>query len=66
MALAYALFAAGMRTVGPTAASVATLLEPLTSTALAWLIFGERFGPTGSAGALLLCGAMLVLLSGRT
>jgi len=55
-----------MRTVGPTAASVATLLEPLTSTALAWLIFGERFGPTGSAGALLLCGAMLVLLSGRT
>ncbi len=65
-ALAYALFAAGMRTVGPTAASVATLLEPLTSTALAWLIFGERFGPTGSAGALLLGGAMLVLLSGRT
>jgi len=65
-ALAYVLFAAGMRTVGATPASVATLLEPLTSTALAWLFLGERLGPSGSAGALLLGGAMLVLVRGRT
>ena len=61
-ALAYALFAAGMRTVSATAASVATLLEPLTSTALAWLLLGERLGAVGALGASLLCGAMLVLL----
>jgi drug/metabolite transporter, DME family len=65
-ALGYVLFATGMRTVGATAASVATLLEPLTSTALAWFVLGERLGAAGSAGAFLLAAAMLVLLGGRT
>ena len=64
-ALAYVLFAAAMRTVGATAASVATLLEPLTSAALAWIVLGERLGTSGGAGALLLGAAMLVLVSGR-
>jgi drug/metabolite transporter, DME family len=64
-ALAYALFAAGMRTVGATAASIATLLEPLTSTTLAWLALGERLGPWGAVGALLLGGAMVGLLRAR-
>lgn len=63
-ALAYVLFVAGLRTVGATAASIATLLEPLTSAALAWLLFGERLGLWGGAGALLLLGAMAVLALG--
>jgi drug/metabolite transporter, DME family len=65
-ALAYVLFAAGVRSVSATSASVATLLEPLTSTALAWLVLGERLGSAAGAGALLLGGAMLALARGRT
>lgn len=42
-----------MRTTSVTVASIVTLLELLTSTALAWLIFGERFGSLGSVGAAL-------------
>lgn len=53
-ALAYALFLAGMRHTTATVASIATLVEPLTSTALAWLLFGERLGALGLLGAALL------------
>jgi len=60
-ALAFGLFLAGMRNTPATVASIATLLEPLTSTVLAWLIFNERLGPLGAAGAGLLCVAMLLL-----
>ncbi|ADI83415.1 DMT family transporter [Geobacter sulfurreducens] len=60
-ALAYALFLAGMRTTTATAASICTLLEPLVSTVLAWLIFGERLGPLGAVGAVLLFGAIGLL-----
>lgn len=63
-ALAYVLFIAGMRSVTATTASICTLMEPLTSTLLAWLIFGERLGSWGIFGALLLAGAMGVLFSG--
>ncbi|GFE60161.1 DMT family transporter [Geobacter sp. AOG2] len=63
-ALAYVLFIAGMRSVTATTASICTLLEPLTSTLLAWLIFGEQLGSWGIFGALLLAGAMGVLLTG--
>ncbi|MBC8076377.1 MAG: EamA family transporter, partial [Chloroflexales bacterium] len=61
-ALAYVLFLRGMRTTSATVASIVTLLEPLTSTALAWLIFGERFGPLGFVGAALLLGAIGLLM----
>lgn len=61
-ALAYALFLRGMRTTSATVASIVTLLEPLTSTALAWLIFGERFGPLGLVGGALLLGAIFLLV----
>lgn len=53
-ALAYVLFFGGMRHTTATTASIATLLEPLTSTALAWLLFGERLGSLGLLGAVLL------------
>jgi DME family drug/metabolite transporter len=61
-ALAYALFTRGMRTTSATVASIATLVEPLTATILAWLLLDERIGPLGLVGATLLLGAMISLL----
>src|SRR5437762_2336314 len=46
-ALAYVLFLAGMRHTPATVASIVTVVEPLTGTALAWVLFGERLGPHG-------------------
>jgi DME family drug/metabolite transporter len=63
-ALAYVLFLAGMRHTSATVASVVTLIEPLTSTGLAWLFFGERLGPLGLLGAALLLGAIGLLYRG--
>jgi DME family drug/metabolite transporter len=60
-AFGYVLFTYGMRTTSATVASVATLVEPLTATLLAWLLFDERIGPLGLAGAVLLLGAMVLL-----
>lgn len=61
-ALAYVFYFRGMRGTTATAASVITLMEPLTATVLAWLLFGERLGAVGFLGALLLL-ASIVLLS---
>ncbi|HWQ11721.1 MAG TPA: DMT family transporter, partial [Roseiflexaceae bacterium] len=63
-ALAFGLFLVGMRTTAATEATIVTLLEPLTATLLAWLLFGERLGPQGLVGALLLAAAMAVLYRG--
>jgi drug/metabolite transporter, DME family len=63
-ALAYLLFLSGIRHTSATVASVVTLIEPLTSTALAWLFFGERLGPSGLLGAALLVGAIGLLYRG--
>jgi len=64
-ALGYVLFLHGIRTTSATIASTATLVEPLTATILAWLLFDERIGPLGLVGALLLLGAMISLLITR-
>jgi len=64
-ALAYVLFLTGIRHTTATTASICTLIEPLTSTMLAGLIFGERLGPTGIYGALALSGAMGFLYVSR-
>ncbi len=64
-ALAYVFFLAGMRSTSATAASIITLVEPLTSTALAWLLFGERLGPLALLGAVLLLGAITLLHRGQ-
>jgi drug/metabolite transporter, DME family len=53
-AAAYVLYTAGLRSVSATAAGVASLLEPLTATALGVVLFGERFGVAGWVGAMLL------------
>ncbi|HSE92439.1 MAG TPA: EamA family transporter [Methylomirabilota bacterium] len=58
---AYALYAAGLRMVPAAVAGVVTLLEPLTATLLAVLVFGERLGLTGAIGAALLLSAIALL-----
>jgi DME family drug/metabolite transporter len=63
-ALAYVLFLAGISHTSATVASVVTLIEPLTSTGLAWLFFGEQLGPLGLLGAALLLGAIGLLYRG--
>lgn len=64
-ALAYALFLSGMRSTPATVASILTLLEPLTATILAAMLFGERLGALGLLGAALLLLAMILLATGR-
>lgn len=60
-ALAYMLFQSGIRTTPATLIGILTLCEPLTAAALAWLFFGERLGPLGLVGALLLLGTIILL-----
>jgi DME family drug/metabolite transporter len=64
-AVAYGLYAAGLRRVPASAAGITTLLEPLTATLLAVLVFGERLSAAGSAGAVLLLGGLAVLATQR-
>jgi DME family drug/metabolite transporter len=60
--VAYALYTNGLRRVSAAAAGVVSLLEPLSATLLGVLLFGERLGAGGVAGAALLLGAMALLL----
>jgi len=60
-AAAYVVFGAGLRRVPVTTAGIATLLEPLTAATLGALLFGERLGTIGWAGAALLLGALALL-----
>jgi DME family drug/metabolite transporter len=64
--LAYALFTTGLRRVPATWAGIATLLEPLTATALGVLVFGEPLGVAGAAGAVLLLLALGLLATARS
>lgn len=60
-ALAYWLYFIGMRSTLATTASIATLLEPLTATLLAWSLLGERLGALSVIGAGLLLAAIGLL-----
>jgi drug/metabolite transporter, DME family len=60
-ALAYGLFFTGVRAVPAAVASIVTLLEPLTATALAVALLGERLAPTALAGGALMLGAVTAL-----
>jgi DME family drug/metabolite transporter len=64
-ALAYWLYLQGLQRTSATSASIIALLEPLTATILAAVLFGERLAPAGWLGAALLLGAMGLLLIGR-
>jgi drug/metabolite transporter, DME family len=59
--LGYALLVLGLRTTPVTTAAIVSLLEPLTSTILAWLLLGERLGAVGLLGTALLLSAMVVV-----
>ena len=66
MFLAYLLFGAGLRTVRSSTATTLTLVEPLVATILAVLVVGERPGPVGWVGLVLVLASVTALvLSGR-
>ncbi len=52
-AIAYVLFARGLRRLTPGETATLTLAEPLTAALLGALVLGERPGPTAIAGAAL-------------
>jgi drug/metabolite transporter (DMT)-like permease len=56
-----ALFFAGLRRVGPSTASILSTLEPLTTVALAFVVFGETLSAVQVAGAALVLGAAIAL-----
>lgn len=58
MALAYGLLYAGLRTTSGSAATLATLLEPVTAAAVAAVVLGERVGPWGLLGTALVLAAV--------
>ncbi len=64
--VAYGLFFAGLQTVRSSVASILTLIEPLTATVLAALLFSERLGAAGTVGGALLLCAVVLLYSGRS
>ena len=59
-AVAYPLYFRGLRTVPAGIAALLSLLEPLTGTVLAALILGDRLGPIGLAGAVILAMALIL------
>lgn len=62
MALAYGLLYAGLRTTSSSAATLATLLEPVTAAGVAALVLDERVGPLGVLGT----GLVLAAVAGLT
>ena len=60
---AYGAYTVGLRRVPASVAGIVTLLEPLTATILGVTLFGERLGAAAIAGAVLLIGALGLLLS---
>jgi drug/metabolite transporter (DMT)-like permease len=58
---AIGLFFAGLRRVGPTAASILSTLEPVVTVALAFVAFGESLGPAQLAGGALVLTAVLAI-----
>jgi len=63
-ALAYIAYFRGLRGTPATAASILALSEPLTATAIALLVFGERLPVTSFLGAALLLLAMVLAARG--
>ncbi|NYG56719.1 DMT family transporter [Nocardioides perillae] len=58
MALAYGLLYAGLRTTTGSAATVATLVEPVSAAVLAALLLGERLSAPAVAGCVLILAAV--------
>jgi DME family drug/metabolite transporter len=62
--VAYLMFQRGLQTEGATVASIITLVEPVVTAILAWIMFDERLGLVGLLGAGMLIGALSVLTFG--
>jgi drug/metabolite transporter (DMT)-like permease len=62
---AISLFFAGLRRVGPTAASILSTVEPVVTVVLAALVFGEVLGPVQLLGGALVIAAVPVLHASR-
>src|SRR4051794_7877362 len=60
-ALAYVLFARGLRHLSANETATLTLAEPLTATALGTVVLGERPGVIAGFGALLVLGGLAAL-----
>ncbi len=60
-AVAYTLFARGLRELAPTTVVTLVLAEPVTATALGILVLGERPGFSAAIGALLVLAGLLLL-----
>lgn len=58
-AIAYVAFAWSARRLGPTAAVVGTLVEPLAAAVLAVCLLGESMGTWQLVGAGLLCASIV-------
>ena len=63
---AIGLFFAGLRRVGPTAASILSTLEPVVTVVLAFAVFGESLGPAQLAGGALVLLAVLAVRAPRS
>ncbi len=61
MALAYGLLYAGLRTTSGSAATVATLVEPISAAALAAVLLDERLSAVGIVGAALILAAVVAV-----
>jgi DME family drug/metabolite transporter len=61
LALAYLLLYAGLRTVSGSAATVATLVEPVSAAVLAVVLLGERLPWPAVAGSVLVLAAVAAL-----
>src|SRR3954449_37501 len=62
---AISLFFAGLRRVGPTAASILSTVEPVVTVVLAAAVFGELLSPVQLAGGALVIAAVPVLHASR-
>jgi DME family drug/metabolite transporter len=60
-ALAYVLFARGLRHISAGEAATLTLAEPLTATALGTVVLGERPGALAALGALLVLSGLVAV-----
>jgi drug/metabolite transporter (DMT)-like permease len=58
---AIALFFAGLRRAGPTAASILSTIEPVVTVGLAFVVFGETLTGAQLAGGALVIAAVIVL-----
>lgn len=64
--LAITAFFSGLRLIGPSRASIISILEPLTSIFLSFILFGEEFSAIQAAGALFIIVAVLISFKTRS